>query len=281
MTLEQMIAATNAEAAETEAPERPAPAPAPSDAPSPEDGPRPDDDEQNPDLPQLSRGQTRRLFEQWEKERRPRFFKDLEAAQQEAEQLKAASAREMAEADEARRGYEEWYGAEDQYKAAERVHDAIVGRLERGEYVPDSEINSARWYAYWKKNRGMAGTVHQTETAKVLGNVDRLFRQAKVDEADVTALLAEVSQKKGHPGTVLELVAEKVRAEWKGRYEAEKAAHEATRARFGLGRAASAESGGRAPVKGDGIQQLMNTDFDGFIERAKRGEFANLDLSDR
>lgn len=284
--LEAAIAAANAERdSGVEAPERPAPqpgpAPTPTPAPSEDGGPGEDDEAPNPDLPQLTRGQTRKLFEQWEAERRPRFFKDLEATQAEAERLRSQAQQRAAEDAAASQGYESWYGPDQQYQQAERAYDQIVGKLERGEYVPDQEIAAARTYQTWRTNRQMAGTVHQKEAQKVLTNVDALFRQAQIDGVDVPAILAEVSGKRGHPGDVLRTVAEKVAAAWKGKLEAEQAAHAATKARFGIGRAPSGPSGGRAPTRGDLVSSMANGDINTFIERAKAGEFADLDLSDR
>lgn len=280
--LEAAISAANAERDEppADAPQ-PGQAPAPASAPSEDAGAPEDDEAPNPDLPQLTRGQTRKLFEQWETERRPRFFKDLEATQAEAERLRAQAQQRAAEDAAAAQGYEAWYGPDQQYAASERAYDQIVSKLERGEYVPDQEIQAARTYQTWRTNRQMAGTVHQKEAQKVLSNVDALFRQARIDGVDVGAILAEVSQKKGHPGHVLQTVAEKVAAEWKGKLEAEQAAHAATKARLGIGRAPSAERGGRAPSRGDLVANLANGDMNAFIERAKAGDFANLDLSDR
>jgi hypothetical protein len=281
-SLEAAINAANAErdtAPDASAPEAPQTGPAP--APSEDGGAAEDDEAPNPDLPQLTRGQTRKLFEQWEAERRPRFFKDLEATQAEADRLRAEAQQRQAADAEAQQGYESWYGPDQQYAQAERAYDQIVGKLERGEYVPDQEIAAARTYQTWRQNRQMAGTVHQKEAQKVLQNVDALFRRAQIDGVDVPAILAEVSQKKGHPGDVLRTVAEKVAAEWKGKLEAEQAAHAATRTRYGIGRAPSAERGGRAPTRGDLVAGMAGGDINAFIERAKAGEFADLDLSDR
>lgn len=275
--LEAAIAAANAER-DAAPPEPSAPA---EDAGAQAQSAEPDDADPNPDLPQLTRGQTRKLFEQWEQERRPRFFKDLEATQAEAEKLRADAQRRAAEDAAASQGYESWYGPEQQYAQAERAYDQIVSKLERGEYVPDHEIQAARTYQTWRQNRQMAGTVHQKEAQKVLANVDALFRRATIDGVDVPAILAEVSKKKGHPGDVLAAVADRVAAEWKGKLEAEQAAHAATRARLGIGRAPGGERGGRAPSRGDLVSSLAGGDINAFIERAKAGEFASLDLSDR
>jgi hypothetical protein len=279
--LEAALAAANAERdAPPAEPSQQGQAPAPA-TPTEDAGAAEDDEAPNPDLPQLTRGQTRKLFEQWETERRPRFFKDLEATQAEAERLRAQAQQRAAEDAAAAQGYEAWYGPDQQYAASERAYDQIVSKLERGEYVPDQEIQAARTYQTWRTNRQMAGTVHQKEAQKVLSNVDALFRQARIDGVDVGAILAEVSQKKGHPGHVLQTVAEKVAAEWKGKLEAEQAAHAATKARLGIGRAPSAERGGRAPSRGDLVASLAGGDMNAFIERAKSGDFADLDLSDR
>jgi len=262
------------------------PTPVADPGPAEEAGPRPDDDQPNPDLPQLTRGQTRRLFEQWESERRPRFFRDLEQAQAEAADMRA-QAEAAAQADaEARAGYEQWYGPDQHYQQAERHYDQIVDKLQRGEYVPDQEIQQARAFVTWRDNRRMAGAVHQRELGKVMANVDRLFRQAKVDGLDVAQVLADVSKQGGHPGAVLEAIAARVRDEWKGRYEAEKAAHEATRVRAGLGRAPGGAPAGGAAPRGDLSSVLGSlrpgTDAaEAFVERALKGDLSHLDLADR
>jgi len=169
---------------------------------------------------------------------------------------------------------------------AERQYDQIVDKLQRGEYVPDQEIQQARAFVTWRDNRRMAGAVHQRELGKVISNVDRLFRQARVDGLDVGQVLADVSKQGGHPGAVLEAVAARVRDEWKGRYEAEKAAHEATRVRAGLGRAPGGAPAGGAAPRGDLSSVLGSlrpgTDAaEAFVERALKGDLAHLDLAER
>lgn len=265
-------------------PEAPSPSPTP-DAPAP-DGPQPDDGEPNPDLPHLTKGQTRRLFEQWEAVRRPRFLKELDDARSEAERLRAEAEQAAASEAQTRSGYEQWYGPDDQYTTAEQVYDRIVASVRAGQYVPDEDLQAAGRFERWRDNRRMASAVNHRELTKVIGNVDRMFREAKISGVDVPALLAEVTAKGGHPGTVLETLAAKLKqgdaSEWKGKYEAERSAHEATRARLGLGRAATGEGNGRAPTKADlvGAMRVGTADADSLIERAKRGELAHLDLRD-
>ena len=298
--LEAAIAAANAEAAAGGPPEdRQEPA-APPASERQEATPEPaaDDDEPNPNLPNLTKGQTRKLFEQWEAERKPRFFEEaqqqIQQANAEAERLRQEAYQRQQAEQAAREGYEQWYGPDHAYQQAEALYDQIVAKVQRGEYVPDAEVNAAHQFVRWRDNRRHAGTVRQTELGRVMQNVHNLFQQAKIEGVDVPKLLEDVSARGGSPTQVLEGLARIMReradqeaADWRGKYEAEKAAHDTTRLKTGLGRIASGESGGKAPTKADlslGFGQLKigqkRPDLEEFVERASRGELTGLDLRD-
>lgn len=148
--------------------------------------------------------------------------------------------------------------------------EEALGELRKQETVQRALTGSAKFF----EQKAYATVGHALDTAAASLGLDPVETAKSAQEArgDPVAAylkrLVDAAEKRGSD-------------EWRGKYDAEQAAHKATRAGR-VGRRATVETGGGPAGMGSVLQSALSgaKNTDDFIERAKRGEFAHLDLRD-
>jgi hypothetical protein len=148
--------------------------------------------------------------------------------------------------------------------------EEALGEIRKQETVQRALTGSARFF----EQKAYATVGHALDTAAASLGLDPVETAKSAQEARGDPVAAYLKR-------LVDAAEKRGAEEWRGKYDAEQAAHKATRAGR-VGRRATVETGGGPAGMGSVLQQVLSgsKNTDDFIERAKRGELAHLDLRD-